>query len=337
MNRIFITLTSALVFLPLAAAAQQAGRPPLSINPSEAAADPSVYISAHEIADRIAKARAERKSGLPDNKRTPLLVQPSIEVDMEYRHGPADQVRKDEGSANLYVVFDGAGTMTIGGNLIDPTREGATLLASKAQGGTPYKLRKGDILVVPANAAHQVTETEGDLAMMAVRIPIGAPNLWPGGNRFFAASGDPNIYISAREIEDRMAKADAAIKTGLPDGGPFRLLSQPPFRVTMDDRTVPNPHIDAHGFTAELFFVLDGSGTVVVGGKLDDPKGQGNDVMAPSTEGGTLYKVHKGDIVLVPVNAAHAVTHVDGKLTMMQVHIPPAPSSQWTGTGGPPK
>ena len=309
----------------MVASAQQNLAAPLSINPQLApGADPGIYISADSIARQITNAEAETMPGAPLNVRTPLLIQPPITMSLDFNRGAAPEFTLHESSAELFVVIDGTGTMTLGGKLIDPKRTGSSMSAAKAEGGTPYRLHKGDILLVPANTARAVTWTQGKLEMMSVEIPIGPPNLWPAGNGFFASIGDPSIYISAEEIADRMAKADAALKAGLQDRGPFSLLWQPPYKVTMDDRMIPNGHVDAHGATAELFIVLDGSGTIVVGGKLINPKGQGNDLTAASTDGGALYKVRKGDVLLVPVNAAHAVTQVDGKMAMMQVHIPAA-------------
>ncbi len=314
-----------LILAPLVGSAQQNTAVSLSINPQLATgADPSIYISAEDIARQIAKAEAETKQGAPVYGRAPMLVQPPITMSVEFIRGAIPEFTLHESSAELFVVIGGTGTMTLGSKLIDPIRTGLSMSAAKAEGGTHYRLHKGDILLVPANTARAVTRTEGKLEMMSVEIPIGPPNLWPAGNGFFASIGDQNIYISAEEIADRMAKADAALKAGLPDRGPFSLLWQPPYKVTMDDRMIPNGHVDAHGVTAELFIVLDGSGTIVVGGQLINPKGQGNDLTAASTEGGALYKVRKGDVILVPVNAAHAVTQVDGKMAMMQVHIPAA-------------
>jgi quercetin dioxygenase-like cupin family protein len=44
-------------------------------------------------------------------------------------------------------------------------------LTITAQGGVPYKLVKGDMLMVPENTAHSVTQVEGTLVLMSLHLP----------------------------------------------------------------------------------------------------------------------------------------------------------------------
>jgi mannose-6-phosphate isomerase-like protein (cupin superfamily) len=152
--------------LSFAAAAQ----PPVAPSPPSAAAEPRSYISAAEISDRIAKSEAAAKSGATANLG-PLLLQGAFKANMEYRNAAATSVNIHETEAELFVVIEGAGTMTLGGTLINPTRNGTNLSAPTAQGGTPYKLSKGDLILVPENTAHSVTQVEGKLVLMSMHLP----------------------------------------------------------------------------------------------------------------------------------------------------------------------
>jgi mannose-6-phosphate isomerase-like protein (cupin superfamily) len=153
--------------LSLKAAAQQAPAP-------TADTDPRNFISAAEISERIAKAEAATKAGTQPNAG-PLLLQGPFKANMEYRNVPATVVNIHENEAELFVVIEGAGTMTLGGTLINPTRNGTNLQAAAAQGGVPYKLVKGDMILVPEKAAHSVTQVDGKLVLMSMHLPHPAP------------------------------------------------------------------------------------------------------------------------------------------------------------------
>jgi mannose-6-phosphate isomerase-like protein (cupin superfamily) len=145
-----------------------AAQPPAP--PAPPPAEPRTYISAAEISERIAKADAAAKTGTTSNFAT-LLMEGAFKANMEYRSAPANMVNIHENDAELFVVIEGAGTMTLGGTLINPTRNGTNLQAATAQGGTPYKLAKGDMILVPENTAHSVTQIEGKLVLMSMHLP----------------------------------------------------------------------------------------------------------------------------------------------------------------------
>jgi mannose-6-phosphate isomerase-like protein (cupin superfamily) len=127
-----------------------------------------------------------------------------------------------------------------------------------------------------------------------------------------------------------MAMAYAMEKAGARDTGPYSLMKQPPFVVTMEYRVKPDGHYSVHTLLAEMFLVMDGSATITVGGKLIEPQHQGaNDLSGKGMEGGTPYKLHKGDILLVPPNTVHSVTQVDEKFAAMSLHIPLASPDMW--------
>ncbi len=165
-------LCFAFSLLSLTAAAQQSPMPAMPAAP--AAAEPRTYISATEIAERMAKADAAAKAGTQYNGG-PLLLQGPFRANMEWRNAAATAVNLHDNDAELFVVVEGAGTMTLGGTLVDPKRNGANLQAATAQGGVPYKLVKGDMLMVPENTAHSVTQVEGTLVLMSLHLPRPAP------------------------------------------------------------------------------------------------------------------------------------------------------------------
>jgi mannose-6-phosphate isomerase-like protein (cupin superfamily) len=173
----------ALASLPLCAEAQTPLAPPPKAAPPTAPSLPAVYLSAQELAQRMARAETMESAGAPDTGPYGLMRQSPITVTMEYRHKAAGHASIHTDNAELFVVLDGSGTMSVGGTLVGPHQNGRDFSAARSEGGTPYKLKKGDILLVPAKAAHEVTQVEGKIAMMSVHIPIGPDELWPNNLR----------------------------------------------------------------------------------------------------------------------------------------------------------
>ena len=144
---------------------------------------------------------------------------------------------------------------------------------------------------------------------------------------------EPRLFISAKDIEEQLAKADASVEAGkVYDGGP--LLMQGPHRIQMEWRNAPQLNINLHETDAELFVVIEGSGTMMLGGTLIDPRRtpgnawEGPTQTATSAQGGVAYKISKGDMIMIPQNTAHTVSAVDGNLVVWALHLPgPAPRS----------
>jgi mannose-6-phosphate isomerase-like protein (cupin superfamily) len=72
-----------------------------------------------------------------------------------------------------------------------------------------------------------------------------------------------------------------------------------------------------HPGWTELHFILDGSATLVIGGKINPriPTGPG------SVEGGMSQQVKKGDAIVVPPNTVHAYYHINGAVTYLEVRM----------------
>jgi mannose-6-phosphate isomerase-like protein (cupin superfamily) len=63
---------------------------------------------------------------------------------------------------------------------------------------------------------------------------------------------------------------------------------------------------ELHEKDADLFVVESGGATLIVGGKMSNPKTTAaNELRAPSIDGGTKTKIAAGDIVHIPRNTPH--------------------------------
>jgi mannose-6-phosphate isomerase-like protein (cupin superfamily) len=117
-------------------------------------------------------------------------------------------------------------------------------------------------------------------------------------------------FSSSKEVQDMIAnakkirKADQALVAQ-----PILLLA--PYRVSLEYRAIAGTAA-VHEKEAELFYVIDGTGTLTTGGKME----------GTAIAGGTTQPVAKGDFFIVPENTPHAFTEVTSPLVLMSLHIP---------------
>jgi mannose-6-phosphate isomerase-like protein (cupin superfamily) len=117
-------------------------------------------------------------------------------------------------------------------------------------------------------------------------------------------------FSSSKEVQDMIANAKKIRK---PDQA---LVAQPilllaPYRVSLEYRAIAGTAA-VHEKEAEIFYVIDGAGTLTTGGTM-----QGTAIA-----GGTAQAVAKGDFFIVPENTPHAFTDVKSPLVLMSLHIP---------------
>jgi mannose-6-phosphate isomerase-like protein (cupin superfamily) len=127
--------------------------------------------------------------------------------------------------------------------------------------------------------------------------------------------------VSAADVTALIAKAKVDRKDGQ------ALLAQsmiqlPPYNVSLEYRAaVANAAV--HDKEAELFYVVDGSGTLVTGGRLKEEKRTNADNASGSgIEGGVTRRVAKGDFIMVPEGTAHWFSAIDGTIVLMSLHLP---------------
>ena len=122
-------------------------------------------------------------------------------------------------------------------------------------------------------------------------------------------------YTSAADVAALIARA----KTESKDDSQMvvgNILKLAPYSVLLEYRPAGRVKFPAgtHPKDAELFYVIDGSGTLVTGGTL------AADYM--SIDGGNAQKIGKGDFILIPEGTPHWFTQVDKTLELMSVHVP---------------
>ena len=106
-------------------------------------------------------------------------------------------------------------------------------------------------------------------------------------------STTPHTTIIAAE---KVAVAFAA-------GGSF--LETPEYRVGMARREGPGD-AEVHDVDTDIFYVFEGTATLVSGGEMIEPRTVGpNEHRASSTRGGESRTVTKGDVIVIPRSVPH--------------------------------
>jgi mannose-6-phosphate isomerase-like protein (cupin superfamily) len=100
-------------------------------------------------------------------------------------------------------------------------------------------------------------------------------------------------------------------------------LQLAPYNVNMEHRVPVEQNAAVHEKEAELFYVIDGGATVVLGGKLTkESRTNPENLTGNGIEGGNSKKIAKGDFILVPEGMPHWFSKIDGELTLMSLHLP---------------
>jgi mannose-6-phosphate isomerase-like protein (cupin superfamily) len=134
----------------------------------------------------------------------------------------------------------------------------------------------------------------------------------PPAMTLFASSADVTALIAKAKVERR------------PDQANFiqPILQLAPYRANLEYRAGVGPAA-AHDREAEMFYVIEGGGTLVTGGTLVmETRTNANNRNGTAIQGGETRRVAKGDFFIVPEGTPHWFSAVDGTLVMMSLHVP---------------
>ena len=159
-----------------------------------------------------------------------------------------------------------------------------------------------------------------------MRAAIATVALLVSSSFTFAQQPAPNpaasrTMVSAADVASMMAKAKAERK---PDQANLAqsMIQLAPYNVSLEYRAAVGPAA-VHETEAELFYVVDGSATLVTGGKLKEEKRTNpENLTGTGIDGGESRHVAKGDFVMVPEGTPHWFSAIDGTIVLMSLHLP---------------
>ena len=248
--------------------------------------------------------------------------------------------------AEVYIIASGAGTWRVGGEIENPKADDLDGRSVKEvrgpgvvgvlKGFTDQKIAAGDVLIVPPGVPHTPGVMSETTKIVRVVIdPHKVLPLFPAGQNPratpAAAKAAPKLpgtftFIPKAEIDKTLKETetpgtygDRAVRTVDLPALNFRV------GVYVIHRATPSNEAPASGWyhthIAEIYYVMRGAGTFMVGGSLenptaDDPNSYSTKVVrGPSVSGKfngvTEQKIEAGDLVIAPIG----VPHVTGRTT----------------------
>jgi mannose-6-phosphate isomerase-like protein (cupin superfamily) len=134
-------------------------------------------------------------------------------------------------------------------------------------------------------------------------------------------------FSSSSDVVALIAKAKSERKGDQPVVAE-RILQLAPYNANLEYRAAVGPAA-VHEKDAEIFYVIDGSATMMTGGKLVNEKRTNADNLGGTAiEGGSSRAIAKGDFIIVPENTAHWFSAINGTLVLMSLHVPrPVPAA----------
>jgi mannose-6-phosphate isomerase-like protein (cupin superfamily) len=134
-------------------------------------------------------------------------------------------------------------------------------------------------------------------------------------------------FASSADVMALLAKAKSERKEGQGLVSE-RLLQLAPYNANLEYRaSVATASV--HEREAEVFYVIDGTATMITGGKLvNETRTNADNLSGTAIEGGVSRTVAKGDFIMVPEGTPHWFSSIDGALVLMTLHVPrPVPAA----------
>jgi mannose-6-phosphate isomerase-like protein (cupin superfamily) len=212
-----------------------------------------------------------------------LVVDPKVKVSGVHRDKPG-VLETQENDTTVFYIVDGAGTF--------------------AAGGQVQRLSKGDVLVVPAGTQQLFSSVSPSISYYMVTVPVVA-----------SGASAEIVYAGHDQVAATLKKA-----------GP--LADGPNLRVSGGYRTGPyapadfRPAVEVHTQEADLFYVIDGTATQVLGGTVTGGKDTGpGQIRGATIEGGQTYHLSKGDVMWVPAGVPHWFPEIPQPLSYLLVKV----------------
>jgi mannose-6-phosphate isomerase-like protein (cupin superfamily) len=118
-----------------------------------------------------------------------------------------------------------------------------------------------------------------------------------------------------------LAAAIAKVPTDRPVTG-TRIFTLAPYAVNVERRQPLPQGASVHEAQAELFYIIEGTATLLTGGKLVGETRNGTNLSGKSIEGGTPHKFNKGDFLIVPSGVPHQIVDIQAPVTLMSLYLP---------------
>lgn len=142
-----------------------------------------------------------------------------------------------------------------------------------------------------------------------------------------AAAQQPAPTDRTKATHFRAADLQAALAK-LPTDRPaasVRVFTLDPYSVGVEQRQPVAQGAASHADRAELFYVIDGAGTMLTGGTITDGKAAGTNTQGTTISGGTRIEFAKGDFIMVPSGVPHQFVDLKSAVQVMSMYLANVP------------
>jgi quercetin dioxygenase-like cupin family protein len=169
-------------------------------------------------------------------------------------------------------------------------------------GARTQRLVKGEVIVVPAGVTQSFTSVTPAIGFLQITVPV------------IASSAKAEVVYAERDnVAATMKKAGP-----LADGPNLRVSGG--YRPTASRDA--SPVAEVHANEADLFYVVEGNATQVLGGSVIDGKQTApGQIRGPKTQGGQTYQLDKGDVMWVPAGMPHWFPEIAEPLGYLLVKV----------------
>lgn len=126
-------------------------------------------------------------------------------------------------------------------------------------------------------------------------------------------------HFTAADLQAALAKLPADRPASS-----VRVFTLDPYNVAVEQRQPRAQGAASHADRAELFFVIDGTGTMLTGGTIPDGKASGVNTQGTTITGGTRIEFKKGDFIVVPSGVPHQFVDLKAPVQVMSLYLPDA-------------
>lgn len=159
------------------------------------------------------------------------------------------------------------------------------------------------------------------LAMLALLVATSARAQAPAAAATDISAADIQAFIKGAPQDRNSDRAIRVIDAGGYHVGLFGVFrpKSAPFTASVHQTTA-----------TETYYMVEGSGVLVTGGKLKEPVaprpstlGNWTDLGSSGIEGGVSRRLSKGDVVIIPGGVPHGWASVEGDITYLIVRSDP--------------
>jgi mannose-6-phosphate isomerase-like protein (cupin superfamily) len=93
------------------------------------------------------------------------------------------------------------------------------------------------------------------------------------------------------------------------------------------DKSRPTAVAELHDASDDVYYVLEGTATLTLGGRLDAPHEiEPGEWRSPKINGGQTFQITKGDLIVVPRGTPHQRTGKDFSMILIKIYATPLPA-----------